>query len=109
MIVIFFLILLSLLIATGFLAAFVWAVRSGQFEDTCTPSLRLLLEDPPAVGRSNGSLQASGIPGASRTQATSPDSAADQVSPSPDGHGSGVGRPTGRAGARGEPRRDSPA
>ena len=45
MIVIFLLIPLSILIATGFLVAFIWAVRSGQYEDTCTPSLRMLWED----------------------------------------------------------------
>ncbi|MEW6157544.1 MAG: cbb3-type cytochrome oxidase assembly protein CcoS [Verrucomicrobiota bacterium] len=45
MIVIFLLIPLSIVIATCFLAAFIWAVRSGQYEDTCTPSWRLLLED----------------------------------------------------------------
>ena len=43
----FLLIPLSILIAGGFLAAFIWAVRSGQYEDTCTPSMRLLTEDPP--------------------------------------------------------------
>jgi cbb3-type cytochrome oxidase maturation protein len=44
--VIFLLIPLSIVIATGFLLAFIWAVRSGQYEDTCTPSLRPLLDDP---------------------------------------------------------------
>ena len=43
--VILLLIPLSVVIATAFLAAFIWAVRSGQFEDTCTPSMRLLIED----------------------------------------------------------------
>jgi cbb3-type cytochrome oxidase maturation protein len=43
--VILVLIPLSIVCAAGFLAAFIWAVRSGQFEDTCTPSLRLLLDD----------------------------------------------------------------
>lgn len=33
-------------VAAGFLAAFVWAVRSGQFDDTASPPLRVLLEDP---------------------------------------------------------------
>lgn len=32
-------------VAAGFLAAFAWAVRSGQFDDTCTPALRVLLEE----------------------------------------------------------------
>jgi cbb3-type cytochrome oxidase maturation protein len=42
--VIVILILASLSIAVVFLAAFVWAVRSGQYEDTSTPSLRILTE-----------------------------------------------------------------
>jgi cbb3-type cytochrome oxidase maturation protein len=55
--VIFFLIPLSILAAASFLAAFIWAVRSGQYEDTCTPSLRLLMEErqvrrPTSVGNS---------------------------------------------------------
>jgi nitrogen fixation-related uncharacterized protein len=29
----------------AFLAAFIWAVKSGQFEDTCTPAMRILSED----------------------------------------------------------------
>jgi len=43
--VIFLLIPISIIIAVGFLLAFIWAVRSGQYEDTETPSLRLLLEE----------------------------------------------------------------
>jgi cbb3-type cytochrome oxidase maturation protein len=35
----------SLIVASGFLIAFWWAVRSGQYDDTCTPSYRPLLED----------------------------------------------------------------
>ena len=42
MTVIFLLIPLSVVIATGFLGAFIWAVRSGQYEDTYTPSMRVL-------------------------------------------------------------------
>ncbi len=45
MIVLFLLIPLSVLIAGVFLGVFIWAVRSGQFEDTCTPALRVLSED----------------------------------------------------------------
>ena len=45
MIVIFLLIPLSIVIALGFLAAFIWAVRTGQYEDTCTPAMRLLLDE----------------------------------------------------------------
>jgi cbb3-type cytochrome oxidase maturation protein len=42
--VILILIVASLGLALAFLAAFVWAVRAGQYEDTCTPSLRVLME-----------------------------------------------------------------
>ena len=31
--------------AAIFLAGFIWAVRSGQYEDTCTPSLRPLMDE----------------------------------------------------------------
>ena len=34
------------LVAGGFLAAFAWAVRSGQYDDTVTPAIRILLDDP---------------------------------------------------------------
>jgi cbb3-type cytochrome oxidase maturation protein len=46
--VIFLLIPLSIVIAACFLGAFIWAVRSGQYEDTCTPSMRILLEEQDA-------------------------------------------------------------
>jgi cbb3-type cytochrome oxidase maturation protein len=46
--VILILILASLALAATFLAGFIWAVRSGQFEDTHTPSLRVLLDDTAA-------------------------------------------------------------
>ena len=31
-------------VASGFLIAFIWAVRSGQFDDTCTPAVRVLFD-----------------------------------------------------------------
>jgi cbb3-type cytochrome oxidase maturation protein len=43
--VILILILASLGVAVAFLAGFIWAVSSGQFEDTCTPAMRILSED----------------------------------------------------------------
>jgi cbb3-type cytochrome oxidase maturation protein len=46
--VIFLLIPLSVVLAAAFLGAFIWAVRSGQYEDTVTPSFRLLLHELPA-------------------------------------------------------------
>ena len=35
----------SVLVAGGFLAAFLWAVRTGQFDDKYTPSVRMLFDD----------------------------------------------------------------
>lgn len=32
-------------VAAVFLAAFFWAVRSGQFDDTVTPAVRMLFDD----------------------------------------------------------------
>jgi cbb3-type cytochrome oxidase maturation protein len=46
--VILILILASLTIAVAFLAGFIWAVRSGQYDDTCTPAMRILTDDEPA-------------------------------------------------------------
>ncbi len=43
--VIFILIGFSLLIALGFLAAFIWATKSGQYDDDYTPSIRMLFDD----------------------------------------------------------------
>jgi cbb3-type cytochrome oxidase maturation protein len=43
--IIFILIIISLTLASGFLIAFFWAVRSGQFEDDYTPSVRILFDD----------------------------------------------------------------
>ena len=39
------LIVISLLVALGFLIAFLWAVKSGQYNDTYTPSIRMLFDD----------------------------------------------------------------
>jgi cbb3-type cytochrome oxidase maturation protein len=43
--VIILLILASLAVGLLFVGAFVWSVRSGQYEDTLTPSMRVLLDD----------------------------------------------------------------
>jgi cbb3-type cytochrome oxidase maturation protein len=43
--VIIILILASLLVASGFLLAFIWSVGKGQFEDEVSPSVRMLFED----------------------------------------------------------------
>ena len=46
--VIALLIAVSLTFALIFLVCFIWAVKSGQYEDTLTPSMRILSEDQPA-------------------------------------------------------------
>ena len=51
--VIFLLIPLSIVIASCFLIGFIWAVRSGQYEDTFTPSMRVLTDEAPAEPKSN--------------------------------------------------------
>lgn len=35
----------SLLLAIGFLIAFIWSVRSNQYEDDYTPSVRMLFDN----------------------------------------------------------------
>ena len=39
------LIIVSVLVAGGFLIAFLWSVNSGQMEDDYTPSVRMLFDD----------------------------------------------------------------
>ncbi|MFW5760177.1 MAG: cbb3-type cytochrome oxidase assembly protein CcoS [Cyclobacteriaceae bacterium] len=43
--VIILLIIASILVAGLFLGAFIWAVKSGQYDDTYSPSVRVLFED----------------------------------------------------------------
>ncbi len=43
--VLYLLIIATLIIAIGFLLAFIWAVRTGQFDDMHTPSIRILFDE----------------------------------------------------------------
>ena len=43
--VIVFLVILALVVAGGFLAAFFWATQDGQFDDTISPSVRILMDN----------------------------------------------------------------
>ncbi|WP_129715891.1 cbb3-type cytochrome oxidase assembly protein CcoS [Pedobacter sp. SYP-B3415] len=43
--ILYFLVGCSLLMAVIFLLAFFWASKTGQHEDTCTPAIRILLDD----------------------------------------------------------------
>lgn len=47
--VIFLLVIIGVVVAGLFLAGFIWAVKNGQYDDTYTPSVRMLFEDGPAV------------------------------------------------------------
>jgi cbb3-type cytochrome oxidase maturation protein len=41
----FVLIGISIIVAGSFLAAFLWSVNKGQFDDDYTPSVRMLFDD----------------------------------------------------------------
>ncbi len=43
--VIILLVIAALVVAGGFLAAFFWATKDGQFDDTITPAVRILFDD----------------------------------------------------------------
>jgi len=51
--VMFVLIGASLLVAGGFLAAFIYALRHGQFDDLFTPAIRMLFESRKGNKRTN--------------------------------------------------------
>lgn len=43
--VMYMLVAISITVALGFLGAFLWAVRNGQFADKYTPAVRILFND----------------------------------------------------------------
>ena len=45
--VVIILVFVAIAMAGGFLIAFIWSVKSGQYEDTYTPSVRILFDDLP--------------------------------------------------------------
>ncbi|WP_345163533.1 cbb3-type cytochrome oxidase assembly protein CcoS [Pontibacter saemangeumensis] len=51
MYIIFLMIAISVSVAALFLVAFLWAVRSGQYEDDYTPAVRMLFENEVPEGR----------------------------------------------------------
>jgi cbb3-type cytochrome oxidase maturation protein len=63
--IIVLLICISLTIAVVFLLVFYWSMKSGQYDDTYTPSVRMLFEDkkktsktsPTAASGSTGKLE----------------------------------------------------
>jgi cbb3-type cytochrome oxidase maturation protein len=48
------LVILAILIAGSFLAAFFWATHDGQFEDTFSPSVRILMENDRKENKKEG-------------------------------------------------------
>ncbi|MBC5773527.1 cbb3-type cytochrome oxidase assembly protein CcoS [Pontibacter sp. KCTC 32443] len=52
MYIIFLMIAISVTVAAAFLGAFLWAVRSGQYDDDYTPAVRMLFDNEiPAKNR----------------------------------------------------------
>jgi len=43
----------SLFVALGFLGAYIWAVKSGQYDDKYTPSVRMLFDDNKTESENN--------------------------------------------------------
>ncbi|MGQ1908713.1 cbb3-type cytochrome oxidase assembly protein CcoS [Marinifilum sp. RC60d5] len=43
--VLFVLIAISMFVAGGFLIGFLWAVKKGQYDDSYSPSVRILFDD----------------------------------------------------------------
>ncbi len=46
--VIIMLLIASISVAALFLGAFIWSVRSGQYEDEMSPPVRMLFDDQPS-------------------------------------------------------------
>lgn len=45
--VVIILVFVAIIMAGGFLIAFIWSVKNGQYDDTYTPSVRILFDDMP--------------------------------------------------------------
>ncbi|NDF59958.1 MAG: cbb3-type cytochrome oxidase assembly protein CcoS [Crocinitomicaceae bacterium] len=43
--IIYIMLIVSLIVALFFLGSFLWAIKTGQYEDDYTPSVRILFED----------------------------------------------------------------
>lgn len=49
---IYILIAISFIVAIGFLIAFIWSIKNGQYDDDYSPSVRMLKEDTKPSQRS---------------------------------------------------------
>lgn len=54
--VIIVLIVIGILVAGGFLVGFIWAVKSGQYDDTDSPAVRMLFDDTKPIKKKNNQL-----------------------------------------------------
>lgn len=54
--VIYVLLTISIVVAVVFFAAFIFSVKSGQYDDSYTPSVRILFEDELVIQKSNKTL-----------------------------------------------------
>lgn len=52
--IIYVLITVSVIVAIIFFVAFVYSVKKGQYDDTYTPSVRMLFEDELVLSKSKG-------------------------------------------------------
>ncbi|MFN3952689.1 MAG: cbb3-type cytochrome oxidase assembly protein CcoS [Thermaurantimonas sp.] len=57
--IIYVLIFISIIIASGFLVAFVWNVNSGQYDDDVTPAIRMLFDNEAPSKKNSESKQKS--------------------------------------------------
>ncbi len=46
---ILFLIVIGIIVAAGFLLIFIWAVKSGQYDDSYSPSVRMLFDNEESI------------------------------------------------------------
>jgi len=51
------LIVLGVIVAGSFLGAFIWAMRNGQYEDTYSPSVRILFDGKKKKDKEEQSIQ----------------------------------------------------
>jgi len=59
--IVYFLVPASILLALIFFGGYVWAVRSGQFDDLDTPAHRILGDDEQVPGKKNFAEQESDV------------------------------------------------
>lgn len=50
---IYIMLIVSLVVALFFLASFIWATKTGQYDDDYTPSVRILFDDEPVNNKQN--------------------------------------------------------